>query len=231
MRVLHINDPASVAGVLAKYQNLLGHSTQVFMRNGYDIFGQQKYYGDKLVGSAKRFKFPVSRLVWRTLNVVYFYFYVGLKGRKFDLVHIHSSYLVSLFLPFTPKIIEFHGSDIRRSPDRRWWIDRKVTGLFLRLNRRKKLFVSTPDLVGEVKPLKILHVFDCASVGECMAKNQRRLGHVVEVAKFGADYDGSGMDKYYGTTQIFRPDGTSLYHRAKKLLPKSFRLRKALYKM
>ena len=158
--------------------------------------------------------------------------YVAFYGRKFDLVHIHGVFLLSLFLPFKPKIIEFHGTDVRSCPDGRWWIQRKVTDLFLRLNRRKQFYVSTPDLVNEVtKPLRILHVFDCACVGECMAKNQRRLGYVVEVAKFGADYDGSGMDAYYGTSQIFRPDSVSLYHKAKKHLPKNYWLRRVLYKM
>ena len=98
-------------------------------------------------------KYPL-RIVWRTLNDLHFYLYVVFVSRKFDLIHIHTSYLLSFFLPFKAKIIEFHGSDVRGKPSRRWWIDRKVTGLFLHFNHVKEAN----------EPLKILHVFDCASV-------------------------------------------------------------------
>jgi hypothetical protein len=79
--------------------------------------------------------------------------------------------------------------------------------------------------------VKILHIFDCSCVAECLAKNQRRLGHKVDVEKFGADFDGSGMDDCYGTTQVFRPDASSLYKYFKRVLPKNRKLRRILYKL
>lgn len=154
MRILHVNDPAAVAGTLAKYQRMLGNDVLVVNRDGYDGLGQKQFYGTRIVGLRRRrfrrfglLQKPL-RLAHRTLSVAVFYLDVALLARKFDVVHIHSQYLVSLFLPFKPKIIEFHGDDIRPAPTKRWWIDQKVTGLFLWANRHKTFYVSTPDMLG-----------------------------------------------------------------------------------
>ena len=152
--ILHVNDQAAVSGILAKYQRLLGHNVvEVVVRYGYDGLGQKLFYGDHFVGPKRRrfkkfgfFQKPL-RLISRTVSVIYFYFYVMVHARLFDVVHIHSQYLVSLWLPFKPKIIEFHGDDIRSTPTVRWWIDRAVTSCYLWLMKNKVFYVSTPDMV------------------------------------------------------------------------------------
>jgi hypothetical protein len=69
----------------------------------------------------------------RTLNVLKFYCYVAAYGRRFDVIHIHTQYLVWFFLPFKKKLLEFHGSDVRNYPNRNWAVDRVITRLFLTL--------------------------------------------------------------------------------------------------
>ncbi len=151
-----MNDNAGVAGLLAKYQRRLGHEVLVVCRDGYDGFGQKEFYGVKIVGPKRRrfakfgFLQKPLRLIQRTFSVCYFYLWVGINAYRFDVIHIHSQYLVSLFLPFSKKVIEFHGDDIRRSPSKRWRIDKFITGLYLRVNKRKRFLVSTPDLLSEL---------------------------------------------------------------------------------
>lgn len=153
LRILHVNDQAGVAGVLAKYQKKLGHTVKVVVRRGYDSFGMQTYYGETFVGLQRR-DFAnygvigkVVRLIYRSLNVCYFYFYVAWTARRFDIVHIHSQYLVSFLIPFKSKLIHFHGSDIRDYPSNRWCIDKWVTSLFLKANKKICFCVSTTDLL------------------------------------------------------------------------------------
>lgn len=131
LKILHVNDAAGVAGSLAKYQTRLGHNVSVVVRDGYDSCGLQRYYSMSVVGP-KRHK----GILWRSLSVLWFYCYVAWCGRKFDVIHIHSQYLVWFFLPFKNKVIEFHGTDVRRYPSKRWGIDIAVTSLFLKLYSR-----------------------------------------------------------------------------------------------
>jgi len=157
MRILHVWDQAGVACLMAKYQRKLGHEALVVVRDGYDGLKQKAFYGVKVVGMKKRkfrkFKFlrkPLY-LIHRTINVLYFYLYVAWISRHFDVVHIHSVYLVSFFLPFKPKIVEFHGDDARRFPSKKWRIDKVVTRFYLKhFNKRHRFFVSTPDLLRDV---------------------------------------------------------------------------------
>lgn len=154
MRILHVNDQAGVSGCLAKYQRRLGHTVTVICRDGYDGLKQKEYYGVKIVGpKRRRFKdFGLLqkplRLINRTAAVLAFYGWVAFNAHNYDVIHIHSQYLVSFVLPFKMKVIEFHGDDIRNYPSKRWSIDRFVTGVYLSLfGRRNHFLVSTPDLL------------------------------------------------------------------------------------
>jgi hypothetical protein len=156
LKILHIHDNAGVAGLIAEYQRRLGHDAIVVCRDGYDGLKQKEYYGIRIIGpKRRRFKsFGILqkplRLTQRTICVICFYSWIAFNAHHFDIVHIHSQYLVSLVLPFTKKVIEFHGDDIRSSPTKRWWIDRFVTGWFLKLNDTSKFIVSTPDMLREL---------------------------------------------------------------------------------
>jgi hypothetical protein len=127
MRILHVNDAAGVAVNLAKYQTRLGHTVCVVLRN------------QTLAGLHESVSYISAKhkhnLVYRTLDVFRFYCYVAAYGRRFDIIHIHTQYLVWFFLPFKHKILEFHGSDVRNFPSCRWAIDVAVTSIFLRLFR------------------------------------------------------------------------------------------------
>lgn len=128
MRILHVNDVAGVAVNLAKYQTRLGHNVCVVMRNR------------TLVGLHETFLSVSNKkhhgIVNRSLNVFRFYCYVAAFGRRFDVIHIHTQYLVWFFLPFKKKLLEFHGSDVRKYPNRNWAIDGAITKLFLTLFSR-----------------------------------------------------------------------------------------------
>lgn len=123
-----MNDQAGVAGTLAKYQSKMGHFVCVVAKRGYDPYGQQEFYGINFVGLRKS-----HNLLLRTWGVLWFYCYVSWCAWHFDVVHIHSQYLICLFLPFKAKILEFHGTDVRGSPSKRWAVDVAVTKLFLKL--------------------------------------------------------------------------------------------------
>lgn len=128
MRILHVNDAAGVAGCLAKYQSRMGLSVAVVCRGGYDMSKQEEFYHVHLLGSKHHNIFE------RVINVLSFYCYVAWVSRSFDVIHVHSQYLVGFFLPFKRVVYEFHGSDVRLYPQRRWGIDSAVTSLFLKLN-------------------------------------------------------------------------------------------------
>ena len=128
MKILHVWDAAGVSGCLAKYQRKLCHDGCVVVRDGYDVYGLQNYYGVAIVGPKRR-----RGLFWRSINVFWFYCYIAWCAWRFDVVHIHSQYLIWFFLPFKTKVLEFHGTDVRRNPTKRWGIDVAVTTIFLKL--------------------------------------------------------------------------------------------------
>lgn len=156
MRILHVNDNAGVAGLMATYQRRLGHTVEVVARDGYDGFKQKEYYGVRIIGpTRRRFKdFGILqkplRLLNRTLSCAVFYGWIAVNRYRFDVIHIHSQYLVSFVLPFKKKIVEFHGDDIRGSPSKRWLIDRIITSLYLHVFRGRVFLVSTPDMVNDL---------------------------------------------------------------------------------
>jgi hypothetical protein len=155
MKILHVGDQAGVACILAKYQRKLGHFSEVIMRDGYDGVSIHKFYGTRIVTpKTPKVNVPVVgnivRYSLRTLMVFVFYLYVSVYSRKFDVVHIHSCWIASFFT-FKPKVVEFHGDEIRGSPSKRWFIDTLLTSFFVQHWKNKvKFLVSTPDLLGDL---------------------------------------------------------------------------------
>lgn len=162
IRILHVHDQAGVSGTLAKYQRKLGHISEVIVRDGYDAYGIQSFYADKVV-TPKVPKFTqlsfvgkILRYSFRTLTVLMFYLYIFFHSRHFDIVHIHSCWIASFFT-LKPKVIEFHGDDIRKFPSRKWKIDRIATDWFIKHYKSKiKFLVSTPDLLKDLPEAEYL---------------------------------------------------------------------------
>jgi len=156
IKILHVFDAAGVACILAKYQRRLGHTTEAIIRDGYDGFGIHAFYGTKIVTPKTPklkqlgvFGKPLRYSI-RTLNVLIFYLYIFFHSRKFDVVHIHCCWMACFFTS-KPKVVEFHGDDIRKFPSRKWMIDRAVTWWFINHFKHKIPFlVSTPDLLRDL---------------------------------------------------------------------------------
>lgn len=141
---------------MARYQRKLGHEAVVIMPDGYDGYKQRAYYGVQIVGPRKRafahfglLKKPL-RFAFSFYSKLYFYFYAAWVARLYDVVHIHSVYPVSLLLPFKPKIVEFHGDEIRSSPNLHGKLWRFAVHFYLWLNSGKTFYVPTPDLLSEL---------------------------------------------------------------------------------
>jgi len=156
LNILHIGDKAGVAGCLAKFQRRLGHKSNVvvteieYSTNG---LGHHQYYKPEVVGPVHR-RFAgfgklakPLRFLQRKVAFLVFYVVVGFYSRRFDVVHIHSDWKVAFFVR-KPKVIEFHGSDVRKFPVRKGKREQKLTDLFLKyFGHREYFLVSTPDLL------------------------------------------------------------------------------------
>jgi len=142
---------------MAQYQRKLGHTVVVIMPDGHDGYKQKAYYGIQFVGPRRRAfaHFGILRkplaFAFLVFTRLYFYFYVAWVARLYDVVHIHSVYAVSLLLPFKPKIIEFHGDEIRNYPNLHGKLYRFVLRLFLWLHWKTTFYVPTPDLLSELR--------------------------------------------------------------------------------
>jgi hypothetical protein len=79
-----------------------------------------------------------------------FLFKAALIARKFDVVHIHNNqWLLWLLIPFKNKVLEFHGTDLRRKAAQ--GKQAKYNRLFLRIFGNKAVcVVSTIDLLNEL---------------------------------------------------------------------------------
>ena len=76
MRILHIEDAAAVACILAKYQNLTNEcKSKVVKLDKYDKFGFYKYYGD---------------YVNITTSEELFFNSILEEAKKADIIHVHS---------------------------------------------------------------------------------------------------------------------------------------------
>jgi len=124
MRILHIWNQAGVSSILAKYQNKLGHYSEVIKRDGFDLYGIEKYYGSTIYkGSSAGF-----------------YLYARKRSKDFDIVHVHSQVKIIPILT-KPTILHFHGSDIRKAG----FVGRIENWICSKLS--DKVLVSTPDLL------------------------------------------------------------------------------------
>jgi hypothetical protein len=102
MKILHINDQAGVACILAKYQRFNGRESKVLSYNNIDKFGILKYYKD-YVNIVERDNF-----VKYCISV----------AKDVDVIHIHSKeeLVIKMRKRFgnSKKIIlHYHGTDIR----------------------------------------------------------------------------------------------------------------------
>jgi glycosyltransferase involved in cell wall biosynthesis len=104
MRILHIEDAAAVACILAKYQNLTqGFESKVVKLDRYDKFGFYKFYKDYV-------KVTTSEDLF--LSAI-------LEGaEKADIIHVHSKvelvpYLRNKYGKSKKIVLHYHGTDIR----------------------------------------------------------------------------------------------------------------------
>jgi hypothetical protein len=127
MKILHIWDIGGDSYLLAKYQNKLGHKSEVIKRAGYNPYGIVEFYNgieQKTILSSGEFY----------LNALW-------KSRNFDILHVHCIYkLVPILRRFYPKkkiVLHYHGSDCRMtSPKKRLKAEQMSDCVLL----------STPDL-------------------------------------------------------------------------------------
>jgi glycosyltransferase involved in cell wall biosynthesis len=104
MRILHIEDAAAVACILAKYQNLTeGCESKVLKLDKYDKFGFYKFYKD---------------YVNITTSEELFFNSILEEAKKADIIHVHSKvelvpYLRNKFGKSKKIILHYHGTDIR----------------------------------------------------------------------------------------------------------------------
>jgi hypothetical protein len=166
MRILHVSDCAGVGAVLAKYQRQLGHESCVAKFGNWDGRGIDEYYNIKTtftpqsssVYKAAKKGLPRNRSLRRVLFKLWsiypslkLYSFVLHELKNYDVLHIHGSWGIALFLWRQPHVLEFHGDDVRKSPSMYSWFRKNTTKLFVwGYAKRNKIYVSTPDLLDDV---------------------------------------------------------------------------------
>jgi hypothetical protein len=102
MKILHINDQAGVACILAKYQRMKGQESKVLSYNKIDKFGILKYYKDyvDIVERDNFIKYCIS------------------EAKNANVIHIHSKEELVIKMRKTfgnskKIILHYHGTDIR----------------------------------------------------------------------------------------------------------------------
>jgi glycosyltransferase involved in cell wall biosynthesis len=160
-------DTAGVAACLTKYQRLVGHDVTVVKLGNWDGKGIDEYYGTPLTyephdstiyKSAKaklsHLNFGLKKLLyrlWSSYPTLKLYWFVIRNKKHYDLLHVHSMWHILFFVPFKPKIFEFHGDDVRKTPSMYSWLRRLPAKLFVSIyGKHHALYVSTPDLLSEV---------------------------------------------------------------------------------
>lgn len=161
LRILHIWDNAGVAGLMSKYQRKLGHESKVFLLKR-DSYGFDDFYNEiNLMKNAKEIKPNESRKALRKNPLIYLYrnlklYIISWKHiRAFnpDVIHFHHLAYLPLLFPFRKKLIEFHGTILRRK-----YVDgsinelRKVKNWFFPFYRKLNVpcFYSTHDLAKDI---------------------------------------------------------------------------------
>jgi len=125
-KILHVWDCAGVSGLLSKYQNRMGYESKVFIGNKVDVYGFDRYYNEVGI-KVKPFRFPIRPPANNILSKVYRHirFYIMLnnfvKDYDPDIIHFHAMEFIPLLFPFKKKIVEFHGTRLRRK-----WADGSI---------------------------------------------------------------------------------------------------------
>jgi len=167
-RILHIWDQAGVASLIARTQRAHGFKSEVYLLKIHDGYGISQFYGARLLDDTTFYNgLKTARAVGKTKlgSILYSFFRVFRNiravlrirslARECDIIHIHSIYYVFPFLPRKPRVIEFHGDDVRTTlTDRRKPISKYMkllAKIFVKIFWRTEHFiVSTPDLLKDV---------------------------------------------------------------------------------
>jgi len=166
LRILHVWCQAGVAALMAKYQRRLGHTAHVVKGQVSSI---DRFYGNKQLPELPNphldrtmqrkvyaslpsvLQSSIKKFVRFTNRSLGFYINVRHLAKDYDILHIHSAYKTLFFLPFKPKILEFHGDDVRRHPSFRSKLKLLQVRFFVWIAKFFMCFyVSTPDLINEV---------------------------------------------------------------------------------
>lgn len=160
LRIIHIWDNAGVAGLMSKYQRKLGHESKVFVLKR-DLYGFDDFYDETNMKNHEERKKNKSReglknnpltYLYRNLKV-YYVFWKHIRAFKPDIIHFHHLAYLPLLFPFRKKLIEFHGTILRREyADGSLNELRKVKNWFFPLYRMLNVhcFYSTPDLAKDI---------------------------------------------------------------------------------
>ena len=176
MRVLHVWDECGIAGMLSRTFRERGIVCNVVKRFGFDNgLHQDSYYNTRLIVNLayppvksedvclKRKLYLIlpsflRGLAWKLFSfnrTLCFYVMAMKQAKNYELVHIHSLFWMCLFVPFKPKVLLFHGDDIRESPSLKGRFKRRLNRSVVRLlSLWHTIYVSTPDLVGELPNTK-----------------------------------------------------------------------------
>lgn len=163
LRILHVFDQAGVAFVLAKFQRLQGHESNVLTISSSDKYGIKDFYRDYLLVANSEKEFPNECLI---------------HAKSADVIHVHSRIEAIFFLrrEFGNSkriILHYHGTDIRglkkaKLPHRSALSDLAIRSIYGYRRIRDKLLlrhqlhskaqkmsdvviVATPDLLPQVK--------------------------------------------------------------------------------
>ena len=127
MKILHVWDIGGDSYIAAKYQQKLGHESDVIKNSGFNPYGLVEFYGGK----------EFNQRFW----VGEFYTFSILKARKYDLIHVHCLYkMIPSLRRLYPKkkiILHYHGIDCRLTPPKK-----RVKAEAM----ADKILLSTPDL-------------------------------------------------------------------------------------
>lgn len=138
MKILHVWDQAGVASVIAKYQQKLGHKTQVLQQEKHDTNDITKLYGGH-----------VSKK-----NKLFFVFVCLSKVKDYDIIHLHDAWfmvhLIHFLYPKKKIILHYHGSMVRYLKP--YW-KRKLWEKYV-----DEIVVSTPDLLAHKYYKKPIYV-------------------------------------------------------------------------
>jgi len=165
LKILHVWDQAGTACLMALHQRKLGHKADIIMREEFD--SHCYFYGflnktnpvSHSSSDLRKIYLKMPHAIRKTVKLfrqkmqsAQFYYLVWKKGKDYDVLHIHSVYQCLLLHPFKPKLIEFHGDDVRDMPSLHSHFDHALAKLFIRVYSLlgNQLFISTPDLKREI---------------------------------------------------------------------------------